>query len=670
MRVLTDKWMAEQVLFQYILTQATKKLDERKELVAQIKTKGDVEKRQEYVRRKHAEMFGEFPPKTPLHPQILGRLDREDYIVEKIIFESRPEFYVPANLYLPKNREFPIPAILSPCGHSPNGKAYETYQHVFIALVKKGYVVFTFDPIGQGERGPYGDRTTGNHHDASGRQSFLTGNHLSSFMMWDNIRAIDYLFTREEVDKKRIGITGCSGGGTLITHILAVEDRIQVAEPVCFVTTQRKRYEEIYGPMKDIGDAEQVPLNMVKFGIEHADLLLPLAPKALQIGAAERDYFSIVGARETYRELKGLYRILDAEEKVNMTESPAGHGFQKEIREPMYAWMNRWFNKEEEGATEPPITPEPEGNLHCTETGLIATSIGGYTASSLNKALAESIIPKRKPLQNLLQYMEYKTHLKETMKRLTGYSYVDWDLNAEIVSRSEKEDYHLEKLTYTSEPGIVVPALAFIPKTEAPFPAILYVDEAGKSAKLDKIKELVRRGALVLAIDPRGVGETRAKYLDSLCHGAFMLGRTIFGMQLLDVIKAIDYLEKRSDVDKSQLSCIGYHSGGLLAMHAAAIDERITRVISAGALITYTSLIAEPVYSHGVEVFIPHVLKHYDIPDIAALIAPRPLKLLNLVDHKKETVEAEIVAKEYNWTAEIYKLLNRTENFLISSEDG
>jgi len=415
MTVLTDKWMAELQLFHYILNQAIKELDERRELVTQIKTKGDVEKRQEYVRRKHAEMFGEFPPKTPLNPQIVGKLDREDYIVEKIIFESQPKFYVPANLYIPKNREFPVPTILSPCGHSPNGKAYETYQHLFIALAKKGYVVFTFDPIGQGERGPYGDRTTGNHHDASGRQCFLTGNHLSNFMMWDNIRAIDYLCTRGEVDKERIGITGCSGGGTLITHILAVEDRIKVAEPVCFVTTQKKRYEEVYGPMNDLGDAEQVPLNMVKLGIEHADLLLPFAPKALQIGAAERDYFSIVGTRETYRELKGMYRILGAEEKLNMTESPGTHGFQKEVREPMYEWMNRWFGKAEEGSKEPQITVEPDENLHCTETGLIATSLGGQTASSLNEALAESIIPKRKPLKNLFQYMKYREKIRESV---------------------------------------------------------------------------------------------------------------------------------------------------------------------------------------------------------------------------------------------------------------
>jgi len=331
--------------------------------------------------------------------------------------------------------------------------------------------------------------------------------------------------------------------------------------------------------------------------------------------------------------------------------------------------MNQWLGKEEEDSTEPQITVEPEENLLCTETGLIATSIGGYTASSLNKALAEAIIPKRKPLQDLTQYMQYRERIKDTMKGLTGYCYVDCDLDVEMVSSSEKENYYLEKLIYTSEPGIIVPALAFVPKTTAPFPVILYVHEAGKSTNLGEIEELVKEGALVFAIDPRGIGETRAKYLDSLCHGAFMLGRTVFGMQLLDVIKAIDYLKKRSDIDKSQISCIGYGTGGLLAMHAAAIDNRITKVISKGALMTYKSLISEPVYNHGVEVFIPHVLKHYDLPDVAALIAPRPLKLLSLVDNQKEKVEIEIVAEEYNWTAKVYKLLNSAEDFSISQED-
>jgi len=90
---------------------------------------------------------------------------------------------------------------------------------VCIGLVKKGYVVLNFDPIGRGERGPYHDEAAGNEHDVAGRQCFLTGTHLSSLMMWDAIRAIDYLCTRKEVDRARIGITGCSGGGTLVAHI-------------------------------------------------------------------------------------------------------------------------------------------------------------------------------------------------------------------------------------------------------------------------------------------------------------------------------------------------------------------------------------------------------------------------------------------------------------------
>lgn len=161
-------------------------------------------------------------------------------------------------------------------------------------------------------RGAYGDARTGNEHDVVGRQYFLTGNHLSNLMMWDAIRAIDYLVSREEVDEARIGITGCSGGGTLVTHILAADERIRVAEPVCFVTTARRIFEELNGPTTQTGDPEQVPVGMLDFGIEHADLLLPFAPRPLQIEAAKRDYSSVVGTRETYAELKRMYGLLAA----------------------------------------------------------------------------------------------------------------------------------------------------------------------------------------------------------------------------------------------------------------------------------------------------------------------------------------------------------------------
>ena len=666
MRIFTDRWAAGQMLFRYLVEQATKKLDERDTLVAGICTRADVEKRQAYVRRRHREMFAQFPAKTPLRPRLVETLERDGYVIEKLIFESRPQFYVPANLYLPRGREFPVPAILKTCGHSPNGKAYDVYQHLCIGFARKGYAVLTFDPIGQGERGPYQDMTTGNEHDTTGRQCFLTGNHLSAFMMWDCIRALDYLCSRDEVDEHRIGITGCSGGGTLLAHILAVESRISVAMPVCFITTERKRFEELYGPMRDVGDAEQIPLGMVKYGIEHADLLLPFAPSPLQIGAAEKDFFSITGARETCRELKRMYRILGAEEQLDITEAPTAHGYSKELREPAYEWMNRWLGMPEETGAEPEIATEPEENLRCTETGLVSASLGGETVFSLNKAFAESVMPRRKKTADLSAYIRYRTAIQKKMIALTGYAREDSDLNIETFGRLDTDYGFIEKLTYTSEPGITVPALAFVPKAAGPHPAVISVHEAGKTANQAEIEDLARNGSFVLAVDPRGIGETAGKYYEDLCHAAFALGRTVFGMQLLDVIRAVDYLETRGDMDTSRIACAGHGAAGLLAMHAAALDDRLSEVTSRGALISYRSLLAEPTYNHGVEVLVPHVLAHYDLPDIAALVAPRPLNLLGLVDHLKKEVGTGAATREYAWTASIYRLFGCSTQLTIA----
>jgi cephalosporin-C deacetylase-like acetyl esterase len=612
---------------------------------------------------------------------VVGRLERDGYAVENVIFESQLQFYVTGNLYIPKEGERPAPAMLHACGHTANGKAGDEYQRLCIFLAKRGFVVFSFDPIGQGERGPYGEAGSGNEHDVVGRQCFLTGSHLANLMMWDAVRAIDYLVSREEVDADRIGITGCSGGGTLVTHILAVEPRISAAEPVCFVTTLRGIIEELNGPADQTGDPEQVPLGMLSYGIEHADLLLAFAPRPLQIGAAKQDYFDIVGTRRTFRELKRLYGILGAGENVNLTESFTKHGYPQAIRESMVGWMGRWLGLPDAGGPEPEITVEPERNLLCTDTGLVATSLGGHSASSLNKQVGLGVIPAREPLTGVAAFPAYRERILDTMQRLHGYEAVPCDLQPQVFEARDGEGYRVEKLVYTSEPGITVPGLLFRPAGDVdggagkPLPAILHLHEAGKSAVIDDAQDLARDGNLVLCIDPRGIGETAVEdaqlwsehvsLMDTWHYYALMLNRTVFGMQLLDVIRALDYLQSRPEVDVGCIRCIGYGMGGLLAMHAAAMDERVAGVVVRAGLGTYRSLILDPMVAYGGETIVPNVLAHYDLPDIAACIAPRPISLVGPLDQHKRPLSADALETDYAWTAGMFRLLGASEALFL-----
>src|SRR5579864_4182475 len=173
------------------------------------------------ARSKFVELIGGLPTeKTPLNVRQIGEVRRESYTIRKIIFESRPEFYVTANLYVPLAGTPPFPAVLVPLGHGLAGKAYDDYQRLFVGLVKHGYVVLTYDAVGQGERMQFWDpvfRHRGlvdksNEHGLLGIRENLLGQNLARDLIWDGLRALDYLTSVPEVDASRIGVTGHSGG--------------------------------------------------------------------------------------------------------------------------------------------------------------------------------------------------------------------------------------------------------------------------------------------------------------------------------------------------------------------------------------------------------------------------------------------------------------------------
>ncbi|MBL8826320.1 MAG: prolyl oligopeptidase family serine peptidase, partial [Planctomycetaceae bacterium] len=328
-------------------------------LRAALKTKADAETYVKSVRAKIQSCFGPWPEKTPLNAKIMGVVERDQYRIEKVMFESRPGFYVTSNLYLPKNRKGPLPGVVGSCGHSANGKAGDTYQSFAQSLAKLGYVVLIFDPIGQGERLQYVDENlkprrglgTGEHLYA-GNQQFLVGEFFGSWRAWDGIRALDYLLTREEVDPQHVGITGNSGGGTMTTWLCGVDQRWTMAAPGCFVTTFRRNCENELP-----ADTEQCPPRVLSLGLDHADFLAALAPKPVIILAKELDYFDVRGSQEAYERLKHLYTLLGAPDNVALHVGPTGHGYSVENREAMYRWFNRATGNGA-SSTEPMVTIE------------------------------------------------------------------------------------------------------------------------------------------------------------------------------------------------------------------------------------------------------------------------------------------------------------------------
>ncbi len=300
--------------------------EERRKDWAQIRTEEDLLRIQRKLEKELLAMVGGLPSqKTPLNPQITGKIPMNGFHIEKLIFESLPGVYVTAVVYVPENGTKTHPAILVPSGHSKNGKVH--YQALCQRLAQRGYVVINWDAVGQGERSQFWDAKTGKsrynlicaEHAVLGNLAYLVGTNLARWEIWDGIRALDYLLTRSEVDPDRINITGTSGGGFQAVHIAALDGRIKVAAPSCYITALPMRvYNRIF---KDPdSDPEQDLYGMISNHVDHAGLLLMMYPRPVFVAAAVLDFFPIEGTHSTVREITNLYSQFHHDDRIAMAE--------------------------------------------------------------------------------------------------------------------------------------------------------------------------------------------------------------------------------------------------------------------------------------------------------------------------------------------------------------
>jgi dienelactone hydrolase len=303
---------------------------------------------------------------------VVGETKRDGYRMERVIYESRPGHHVTAAMFVPDGKP-PLPGVLVPCGHTQNGKAAEAYQRASILLAKNGIAVLCFDPISQGERVQLLDSAgkpalpgSTTEHSMAGIGALLVGRCAANYFVWDAIRSLDYLASRPEVDPNRLGCTGNSGGGTLTSYLMAIDDRIAAAAPSCYITSLDRLFATI-GPQ----DAEQNIPGQVAFGMDHADYAIMRAPKPTLLSVGTRDFFDIQGSWDTFRELKLVYGKLGHGERVDLFESDEEHGFTRPRREAAMRWMRRWLLKVDDAPTEDDFPIFTDQELQCTRTGQV-----------------------------------------------------------------------------------------------------------------------------------------------------------------------------------------------------------------------------------------------------------------------------------------------------------
>jgi cephalosporin-C deacetylase-like acetyl esterase len=660
LNVLSPSPESRRMLYNYLLKEAKVHFDRRREAIAALKTPADVEQRQKQLHHKFLQALGDFPDQTPLNATVTGKEQRDGYRIEKVIYESRPNHHVTAILYLPEGKP-PFPGVLVPCGHSANGKAAETYQRISILLAKNGLAALCYDPIGQGERsqllaasGKPAIAGSTSEHTMVGVGALLVGRNTASYRIWDGIRSLDYLASRPEIDPQRLGCTGNSGGGTLTAYLMALEPRIVAAAPSCYLTSLERLFETI-GPQ----DAEQNITGQVAFGIEHADYVTLRAPRPTLICVGTRDYFDIHGAWTSFREAKGIYGILGHGERVDLFEYNDTHGFSKPRREAALRWMRRWLLNQNDAPTEPDFPIAADADIQCTRTGQVLEDFKGVSAFDLN-ALREKELARLRRRDR-----PSGEALARTVRQLLALPGRIAPARPSSAGELKRDGYVIRQLSFDTEPGICVAGLLFVPEKPArDVPLVVYLHGEGKSADAapqGAIAKLVQAGQRVLALDLRGQGETAPapakgpNYFGVDQKEAFLalhLNRPLLGQRVYDLLAV---LEGMPDLAGDGVHLVGVGSAGPIALHAAVVDGRIRQLSLRESVISWSAVVRTPISINQLTNVVPRALEHYDLPDLAAALAPRRLAIRAAVDPAGKPVTHATLDAEYAACREAYR---------------
>ena len=667
---------AREMLHRYLLAQARQQFDARRKAIAAIKTPEDIASRQKAMRAFFLRSLGDLPERTPLNPRVVGMLRKDGYRVEKIIFESRPSHHVTANLYLPAGNP-PFPGILLPCGHSDNGKAYEGYQRACILLAKNGMAVLCYDPIGQGERfqrldaqgKPVIRGTT--EHTMAGIGALLVGRQLASYRIWDGLRALDYLASRAEIDPARLGCTGNSGGGTLTSYLMALDDRIAVAAPSCYITSLERLFATI-GPQ----DAEQNINGQVAAGLDHADYVTLHAPKPTLLTVGTRDFFDIQGSWDTFREVKLIFGRLGYGERVDLFESDEEHGFTRPRRIATARWMKRWLLKQDEAVDEPEFSIASDAELQCTRTGQVLTEFKDKSVFDLNAAYAGMLRTVGLIVRSQESAADVRREVQAVRERIGLGNRAIAPAQPRSVGKIARPGFTIDKLVFEVEPGIVIPALDIAAVRQSPnaMPIVkVGVDWNRELASDAAIEELLRASQRVLLVNPRGMGETdpgegdqrRGSPFGHDVKEAFLsmhLARPLLGQRVTDILAVLEGFKAGSG-SNSGFRLIGVGAAGPIVLHAAWLDDKgsIKEVVLERSLVSWGEVVANGISRDQLGNVVPGALQVYDLPDLAARLAPRPLRIQAPVDAMGQPISEAEMRRAYATCIQAYGSSNRLE---------
>jgi acetyl esterase/lipase len=641
----------------FLRRQVVAAYERRRHALETLATVEQVQARQRWVRETFWQLVGGEPQRTPLNARVVGSVEREGYRIEKIVLESRPQFHIPVNLYIPRQGRSPYPAVLFQMGHAEIGKAAEPYQKCCQGLVQLGFIVLAFDPMGQGERIYYPDvsgvrsrlDSADAEHTVPGQQMLLVGDSSTRLQTWDAVRCLDYLASHPLVDSKRLASAGQSGGATLSMMLAAVDDRLAAVAATCGNTENF-----LYSPFIPPGatdDAEQNFVDGALHGFDRWDLLYPLAPKPLLILVSARDFFGtyspnyLQSGYEEFEHLKRIYKLFGKENNLAWMETPLPHALAYFPRLEIYRWLRRHLQPGEPPVTqEPPVRPEKEQILWVSGAGNVVREYGGKTPLGLIET------PKSEGRADWKALLRFEQPL---------------NANVRILGSVPTAPGRALAVETESEPGVFIPAWVYIPKQPRRGARLLLMLEPGgrnvRWGEGELYESLCARGAVVCAADVRGIGDLTPEFGSGPARHArshhdeqhwawasLILGRTLVGQRVTDILAMVRGLEQRPEARGLPIQLCALGKMTVPALFAAAFEPAIGQVYLAGGLVSFRSLLETRDYKHPFANFVPRILLHGDLPDVARLLAPRKLTIAGAVDAAEKAVPVAEVRHLYD----------------------
>lgn len=609
------------------------------------------------------------PPGPPEATEV-GVIRGKGYRIEKLLLNTLPGLQATCSLYVPEPLTGKAPAVLVVHGHWAWARRDPVVQARCLGLVKLGFVVLALDAFGAGERHP--EPVRGCYHGALlGSSLWPAGLSLLGVQVAENRRALDYLQARAEVDPKRLGVTGASGGGNQSMYIGAMDDRLGCVAPVCSVGNYQAYLRAACCVCEVLPGA-------LKF-TEEGDVLGLVAPRALLVISATKDayQFSVAEATKSVNRAREIFKILGAGEKLIHATFETGHGYDQAMRETMYGFMTRWLKNEGMGKPipEPELAPETPEALACFgEKERPATYVfPPRLAASRARALID-------PLSKVkLDHVEAWTATAQTLRAGLKKALGDMPARPRPVAKIGKVEAENDLRTSTfelmPEPGMpLYGTLRFRAggKPKQPTCILLHLDGQAEALKQPLTAALVQAGGTIHAIDLRATGLTRpagnivhsAKDHNTAEHGVW-IGRPLLGQWVHEIACLMDWLDLQASTQPGGVILVGYGMAGVVALSAAAM--LLPRVAAVGCVEMPTTLVSDREYPGSVRMGLlaPGLFEAGDLPHLAALAAPRPLLIEGGTDiNGGKRIERQL-REAYGFPEKVYTTLKAADRLRV-----